>query len=74
MAKINRFNGTIQGKEYVITTSENQTHMEAVFEMLNQQLNELKAQSPDLSEIDAMALLAINAFSDQLKMQVERDK
>ncbi|MCM0582351.1 cell division protein ZapA [Weissella diestrammenae] len=74
MVKKIRFKGTIQNKEYVLTTTENQTHMEAVFELANQQLDAIKVQSQELSETDAMTLLAINALSEQLKMASEREQ
>lgn len=69
MAAMQRFQGKILGKTYTLTTNENQAHMEAVFNLANQQLNDLKKQNPKLSASDALVLVAINALSDQINMQ-----
>ncbi|KRN75175.1 hypothetical protein IV73_GL000937 [Weissella kandleri] len=69
MAAMQRFQGKILGKTYTLTTNENQAHMEAVFNLANQQLNDLKKQNPKLSASDALVLVAINALSDQINMK-----
>ncbi|MFL1695210.1 cell division protein ZapA [Weissella kandleri] len=69
MAAMQRFQGKILGKTYTLTTNENQAHMEAVFNLANQQLNDLKNKNPKLSASDALVLVAINALSDQINMQ-----
>ncbi|SUP58507.1 Colicin V production protein [Weissella viridescens] len=47
--------------------------MDAVFSIANQQLEHLNEANPTLSAEDQLVLLAINAISDQLDMQTERD-
>ena len=47
--------------------------MKAVFDLANQQLNEMRELAPRLTDDQLLTLLAINALSDQLKMQAEKD-
>ena len=47
--------------------------MKAVFELANQPLDQMKHLAPKLSADQLLTLLAINALSDQLKMQAEKD-
>lgn len=68
-----RFKGELLGKQVVITSSESQAHMKAVFDLANQQLNEMKNLAPKLKDEQLLTLLAINALSDQVKMQAEKD-
>ena len=68
MAEKTRFKGEILGKEITITAAESQAHMKAVFE-----LDQMKQLAPKLSDDQLLTLLAINALSDQLKMQAEKD-
>lgn len=69
-----RFHGTLLDQAIVVTSSKDQAHMEAVFDLANQQLAELKKLDPRLTDQQRLMLLAINALSDQLTMQIERDK
>ena len=73
MAEKTRFKGEILGKEITITAAESQAHMKAVFELANQQLDQMQQLAPKLSDDQLLTLLAINALSDQLKMQAEKD-
>jgi|GEM_PF-2442443 len=68
-----RFKGELLGKQVVITSSESQAHMKAVFDLANQQLDEMKNLAPKLKDEQLVTLLAINALSDQVKMQAEKD-
>ncbi|SCC10979.1 cell division protein ZapA [Weissella bombi] len=74
MAEKTRFKGTILGKELTVTASESQAHMKAVFDLANSQLEQMQLAAPKLDENQLLTLLAINALSDQLNMQVEKDK
>ena len=74
MAEKTRFKGTILGKELTVTANESQAHMKAVFDLANSQLEQMQLAAPKLDENQLLTLLAINALSDQLNMQVEKDK
>jgi cell division protein ZapA len=74
MAEKTRFKGTILGKELTVTASESQAHMKADFDLVNSQLEQMQLAAPKLDENQLLTLLAINAISDQLNMQVEKDK
>lgn len=74
MAEKTRFKGTILGKELTITSSESQAHMKAVFELANEQLDHIHQAAPKLDDNQLLTLLAINALSDQLNMQIKRDE
>lgn len=73
MAEKMRFKGEILGKPITITSNETQAHMKAVFDLANQQLNEMRELAPRLTDDQLLTLLAINALSDQLKIQSEKD-
>ncbi|MDR3190927.1 MAG: cell division protein ZapA [Lactobacillaceae bacterium] len=74
MANQRRYKGLILDNEYIVIGTESETHMDAVFELANQQLQQIKALSPDMTNEQAATLLALNALSDQLKMQVAGDE
>ena len=74
MAEKTRFKGTILGKELTITANESQAHMKAVFDLANAQLDKMQQAAPKFDDNQLLTLLAINALSDQLTMQVEKDK
>ena len=52
-----------------MSTPEDEAHMQAVFKLINTQLADLQKQNPSLEQDDALVLMAINALSDQLRMQ-----
>jgi cell division protein ZapA len=72
MAKA-RFEAQILGKTYTLTAEQEQAHMKAVVDLANQQLKQMMDLSPDLTTEQAAVLLALNALSDQLTMQKEKD-
>ncbi|QMU07890.1 cell division protein ZapA [Levilactobacillus suantsaii] len=63
-----RFKAVIAGKPYTIVGQATDDHMRAVTTLLNEQFDQLKKVSPDISKEDAAVLMAFNAISDQLKM------
>jgi cell division protein ZapA len=69
-----RFEAKIMGKTYTITSEQDQAHMKAVVDLANQQLAQIANQSAQLTTEQAAVLLALNALSDQLKMQTEKDQ
>lgn len=56
----------IDGREYTIVGQYSRAHIEAVTEVVNQQLSQLHALDPHLSTQDRALLMAINAISDQM--------
>ena len=66
MRQKERFPVMIDGREYTIVGHYSQEHIEAVTELVNQQLSQLQALDPHLSMQDRALLMAINAISDQL--------
>ena len=59
----------IADQTYTIIGQESKQHMDMVTKLINEQLAELKELSPQLDNEQAAILLAVNAFSDQLKRQ-----
>ncbi|MDO4432254.1 MAG: cell division protein ZapA [Aerococcaceae bacterium] len=66
MVEKRRYKATIAGKSYTIVGTRSELHMNAVTELVNQQLQQLEELAPDLSIADRCVLMAINAVSDQL--------
>lgn len=66
MTENNRFKATIDQRPYTIVGDKPTQHMTAVIEIVNQQLEQLKAMAPELSVVDRSILMAVNAVSDQL--------
>lgn len=64
-----RYKAVIADQTYTIIGQESKQHMDMVTKLINEQLAELKELSPQLDNEQAAILLAVNAFSDQLKRQ-----
>lgn len=64
-----RFKTEIDGKTYILVGEGTQEHMQAVSDLLNEQLAELKEAAPQISDKDRAILLAFNAISKQLDME-----
>ncbi|WP_062804869.1 cell division protein ZapA [Enterococcus pernyi] len=64
-----RYKAVIADQTYTIIGQESKQHMDMVTKLINEQLAELKELSPQLDNEQADILLAVNAFSDQLKRQ-----
>ncbi len=62
-----RFKAVIDGQSYTIVGNRSEAHMQAVTELMNKQLAQLKKLAPDMSKEEASILLAFNAISDQLE-------
>lgn len=62
-----RFKAVIDGQSYTIVGNRSEPHMQAVTELMNKQLAQLKKLAPDMSKEEASILLAFNAISDQLE-------
>lgn len=66
-----RTKAIINGKEYTIVGDKSAAHVELVAETINEQLEELNSLSTSLSKEEQAILMAVNAVSDQVKMQQE---
>lgn len=64
-----RYKVTIDKKTYTIITTNTPEHMQAILQVINHQLAEIKAQMPAIDDVQAATLLALNAVSDQLGKQ-----
>ena len=60
---------TIDGRDYTIIGSQPLQHIEAVVDIVNSQLNQLKSLDPRLSVADRSLLMAVNAVSDQVQKE-----
>ncbi|MBM7618115.1 cell division protein ZapA [Weissella uvarum] len=69
-----RYRGKIGNHDVVITSNKDDAHMDAVFEIANQQLAQLHQANASLKFEDQLILLAVNAISDQLDMQTKLDE
>lgn len=61
-----RIKVTIDGRDYTIIGSQPAHHIEAVVEIVNNQLSQLSKLDPRLTSEDRALLMAVNAVSDQL--------
>lgn len=66
-----RTKAIINGKEYTIVGDKSAAHVELVAETINEQLEELNSLLTSLSKEEQAILMAVNAVSDQVKMQQE---
>ncbi len=66
-----RYRARIGEKTYTIVGKKSVKHMQTATDLLNDQLDQLTALSPNLSLQEKMVLLAINATSIQLEKQQE---
>lgn len=64
-----RFKVVINGKSYIIIGDATDAHIQAVTQLVNEQLKQIKSLVPNLDDEQAAILLAINTVSDQLKQQ-----
>ena len=65
----NRYKAIVAGQTYTIIGQESKQHMDMVTAVVNEQLEEILALSPEITQEKAAMLLAINAISDQIKKQ-----
>ncbi|MBG9980171.1 cell division protein ZapA [Facklamia sp. DSM 111018] len=64
-----RYKAEIAGKIYTIVGDRPSQHLDAVVDLLNQQLEQLGQLDPNLSREDRSILMAINAISDQISKE-----
>lgn len=64
-----RYKATIQGKDYTIVGTKSDAHMDAVIDVIDEQLEQIKELSEKITNEEAAILVAVNAVSDQIEMQ-----
>ncbi|WP_283678633.1 cell division protein ZapA [Lentilactobacillus sp. Marseille-Q4993] len=69
-----RFKTTIDGVDYTFIGNNTDEHMQAVADLLNEQMEQIKDQLPDSSKEDRAILAAFNAISNQLKLKEQASK
>lgn len=69
MEEKRRFKAKINGKEYTIIGQKSAQHLNAVVDIVNQQLDQLASLDESLSVADRSILMAINAVSNQLSQE-----
>ncbi|MDH6364568.1 cell division protein ZapA [Enterococcus sp. PF1-24] len=67
----NRYKAIIDNKAYTIIGSQSKNHMDLVTGLVNEQLNEIRHMSPQITSEQSAILLAINAVSEQLNKQTQ---
>ncbi|HFI0463367.1 TPA: cell division protein ZapA [Streptococcus suis] len=71
MSQKKRFKVTIGGQPYTIVGDRSDAHMNAVVELVNNQLKQLEELAPQLTTADRSILMAVNAVSDQLLKEAQ---
>lgn len=64
-----RFKATIAGKDYVLVGNGTVEHMQAVTDLLNEQLDQLHEAMPASTEEERAILIAFNAISKQFELE-----
>lgn len=66
MEQAQNFKAKIAGKEYTIVGKKSANHLNAVVDIVNNQLEQLNELAPELTYSDRSILMSVNAVSDQL--------
>ncbi|ATO44215.1 cell division protein ZapA [Loigolactobacillus coryniformis] len=66
-----RFKVVIDNKQYVIIGNASDAHIQAVTQLVNDQLAQIKSLATTLDDEQTAVLLAINTVSDQLRLQAK---
>lgn len=69
-----RFKATIDGKDYVLVGKGTVDHMQAVTDLLNEQLKQLHEAMPTSTEEQRAILIAFNAISKQFEVEENAHK
>lgn len=68
-----RYKTTIAGRPYTIIGARPEEHMRAVSKMVNEQMQQIESLSKGLDPERRAVLVAVNAVSDQIEMQIKLD-
>ncbi|SIO02030.1 cell division protein ZapA [Carnobacterium alterfunditum] len=66
-----RYKTTIAGRPYTIIGARPEEHMRSVSKMVNEQMQQIESLSKGLDSERRAVLVAVNAVSDQINMQIE---
>ncbi|MFD0897059.1 cell division protein ZapA [Loigolactobacillus binensis] len=69
-----RFKVVIDGKTYIIIGNASDAHIQAVTQLVNDELTQIKSLATTLDDEQAAVLLAINTVSDQLRLQTKLER
>ncbi|MFD1126361.1 cell division protein ZapA [Lentilactobacillus raoultii] len=64
-----RFKTTIGGKKYILVGKGSDEHLQAVSDLLNEQLTQLRRAMPNASDEQRAILSAFNAISKQFELE-----
>ena len=68
-----RYKTTIAGSPYTIIGARREEHMRSVSKMVNEQMQQIESLSKGLDPERRAVLVAVNAVSDQIEMQIKLD-
>lgn len=68
-----RYKTTIAGRPYTIIGARPEEHMRSVSKMVNEQMQQIESLSKGLDPERRAVLVAVNAVSDQIEMQIKLD-
>lgn len=66
-----RYKTTIAGRPYTIIGARPEEHMRLVSKMVNEQMQQIESLSKGLDPERRAVLVAVNAVSDQIEMQIK---
>ena len=66
-----RYKTTIAGRPYTIIGARPEEHMRSVSKMVNEQMQQIESLSKGLDPERRAVLVAVNAVSDQIEMQIK---
>lgn len=69
-----RFKTTIGGKNYTLVGKGSDEHLQAVSDLLNEQLKKLRQLMPNISDEQRSILVAFNAISKQFELEEQLTK
>ena len=68
-----RYKTTIAGRPYTIIGARPEEHMRSVSKMVNEQMQQIESLSKGIDPERRAVLVAVNAVSDQIEMQIKLD-
>ncbi|WP_407372287.1 cell division protein ZapA [Carnobacterium sp.] len=68
-----RYKTTIAGRPYTIIGARPEEHMRSVSKMVNEQMQQIESLSKGLDPERRAVLVAVNAVSDQIELQIKLD-
>ena len=66
-----RYKTTIAGRPYTIIGARPEEHIQSISKMVNEQMQQIESLSKGLDPERRAVLVAVNAVSDQIEMQIK---